>query len=59
MDEAVKKVYVTRPSQEQIEAIRSLKKDVLQIREELASRIKALLPAKKNNGRAHIKNTNY
>jgi hypothetical protein len=59
IDESLKAVHVTRPSDEQIRAISSLQKDASQIREELGSRIKALLPAKKNNGRAHIKNTNY
>lgn len=47
IDEALKAVHVTRPSDEQIHAIRSLQKDASQIMEELGSRIKALLPAKK------------
>ncbi len=47
IDEALKAVHVTRPSDEQMRAIRSLQKDASQIREELGSRIKALLPAKK------------
>ena len=47
IDKALKAVHVTRPNGEQERAIRSLQKDASQIMEELGSRIKALLPAKK------------
>jgi hypothetical protein len=48
IDEALKAVHVTgpRPSDEQMDVIRSLKTDATQLSKELESRIKALSPAK-------------
>jgi hypothetical protein len=47
IDETLKSLYVNRPSDEQIDAIRRLKANAPQLSNELESRIKALLPAKK------------
>ncbi len=47
IDEVIKGFYVTRPSDEQIDAIKSLKEYVPNVSKELESRIKVLSPAKK------------
>ena len=47
IDEVIKGFYVTRPSDEQIDAIKSLKEYVPNLSKELESRIKVLSPAKK------------
>ncbi|CAM8624598.1 hypothetical protein MCEGEM3_01591 [Oxalobacteraceae bacterium] len=47
IDESLKSLYVNRPSDEQIAAIRRLKANAPQLSRELDSRIKVLLPVKK------------
>jgi hypothetical protein len=53
IDETLKSLYVNRPSDEKIDAIRRLKANAPQLSKELDSRIKVLSPAKKTTA-GHI-----